>query len=52
VLDKDGFVHPFPKKLSMRGIIDDYKQLDLSAESFGATVGLEPIPWNGFDSEI
>lgn len=44
VLNKDGFVCPFPKMLSMRGIIDDYKQLDLTAESFGAAVGREPIP--------
>ena len=43
VLDKDGFVHPFPKMLSLRGIIDEYVQKDIAAEEFG-TVGSEPIP--------
>jgi hypothetical protein len=32
VLDEDGLVHPFPKKLSMRGIIDDYQQIDVPVE--------------------
>lgn len=44
ILDENGLVHPFPKKLSVRGIIDDYQQLDCSAESFGGKIGIEPVP--------
>jgi hypothetical protein len=44
VLDKDGLVYPFPKMLSLRGIIDDYQQLDCSAESLGGETGKLPIP--------
>lgn len=43
-LDKKGFVHPFPRKLSLRGIIDDYRQLDFAVEELGGTRGVEPIP--------
>lgn len=43
VLDENGTVHPFPKMLSLRGIIDEYKQVDCTAESIGGEVGLEPI---------
>lgn len=42
VLDKDGLVHPFPKTLSVRGVIDDFQQTEIPAESFGASVALEP----------
>lgn len=44
VLDKNGLVYPFPKMLSLRGIIDDYKQLDHSAEELGGKIGTRPIP--------
>ena len=44
VLDENGNVHPFPKMLSLRGIIDDFTQVDYTAESLGGEVGLEPIP--------
>jgi hypothetical protein len=44
VLDEKGLVYPFPKMLSLRGIIDDYKQVDYSAESLGAVVGTIPVP--------
>lgn len=44
VLDECGMVHPFPKMLSLRGIIDDYKQADYTAESLGGKVGWEPLP--------
>ena len=44
VLDEKGYVHPFPKMLSMRGIIDDYNQLDLPVEDFGGVAGTKPIP--------
>jgi len=44
VLDENGNVHPFPKMLSLRGITDEYKQVDYTAESLGGEVGLKPIP--------
>lgn len=44
VLDGRGWLHPFPKTLSVRGIIDDNEQVEQSAESFGATVGTDPVP--------
>lgn len=44
VLDENGLVHPFPKSLSMRGILDDYRQVERPAKSFGATVGETPLP--------
>jgi hypothetical protein len=44
VLDENGAVHPFPKMLSMRGIIDDYTQLDIPVEEFGGTAAVKPIP--------
>ena len=42
-MDEKGFVHPFPKTLSIRGIIDKYTQLETTAESFGGKIGTEPI---------
>ncbi len=44
VLDEKGYVHPFPKMLSMRGIIDDYTQLDIPVEEFGGVAGTKPVP--------
>lgn len=44
VLDSDALVHPFPKMLSLRGIIDNYSQLDFPARSFGAKTATEPLP--------
>jgi len=44
VLDDKGDVEPFPKWLSMRGIIDPWRQLDCSVESLGGTAGNETIP--------
>lgn len=43
VIDRDGFLHPFPKQLSMRGIISDYEQVDMDVEEFGGTKGEKPI---------
>lgn len=43
VLDENGFVHPYPKMISLRGIIDKYIQKDFPPEEFG-TVGVMPIP--------
>lgn len=44
VLDAGGLVEPFPKWLSIRGIIDDDTQLDCSIESLGGRAGIEPLP--------
>jgi hypothetical protein len=44
VLDEKGFVHPFPKTLSLRGIVDKYRQIEFSAESFGSEMGTAPVP--------
>ena len=44
VLDENGLVSPFPKMLSLRGITDDYKQVERAAESLGGVVGEAPIP--------
>lgn len=44
VLDKDGYLHPFHKLLSMRGIIDDFTQKDISFEEFGGVAGIVPLP--------
>lgn len=35
MLDRQGLVHPFPKELSIRGIIDDYTQVDFDVERLG-----------------
>lgn len=43
ILDADGFLHPFPKMLSVRGEIDDYKQVDYPVEKFGGVAGTEKI---------
>lgn len=43
VLDENGFVYPFPKMLSIRGIIDEIQQLDLPVENFGGKAATEPI---------
>ena len=44
VLDDEGFVHPFPKMLSVRGLKDEYRQTDFSVESFGGVKGIAPLP--------
>ncbi|MBS1793969.1 MAG: hypothetical protein JSS81_08950 [Acidobacteria bacterium] len=43
VLDEAGLVHPFPKTLSVRGIVDDYQQVELPVEEFGGEKGVEPL---------
>ncbi len=43
ILDAEGFLHPFPKMLSVRGEIDDYKQIDYPVEKFGGTAGTEKL---------
>lgn len=44
VLDGDGRVHPFPRSLSMRDKSGNYLKTDVSAESLGGTIGLDPKP--------
>lgn len=44
VIDKNGYVYPFPKKLSVRGIIDEHRQLDVSIEEYGGVACQKPIP--------
>lgn len=44
VLDEKGFLHPYPKMLSMRGIINDWDQVDTAPEQFGAAIGKQIIP--------
>jgi len=43
ILDAEGFLHPFPKMLSVRGEIDEYKQIDYPVEKFGGAAGTEKI---------
>lgn len=44
VLDEQGLVYPYPKKLSIRGIIDDYRQLDFTVEELNGKRGVKPLP--------
>jgi hypothetical protein len=44
VLDVEGNVEPFPKWLSLRGIIDEYRQVDCPVESLGGIAGTRTIP--------
>lgn len=41
VLDEEGYVHPFPKPLSVRGEIDDYTQVEYTPEGLGGKVAKE-----------
>jgi hypothetical protein len=41
ILDEDGFVHPFPKTLSVRGEIDDYTQVEYPVETLGGRAATE-----------
>ena len=44
LLDRDGLVHPFPKKLSLRGIAGDYEQSDFDVERLGGRRARAPAP--------
>ncbi len=44
VLDAEGDVQPFPKMLSIRGIIDDYRQVNCPVEMLGGVAGSETLP--------
>jgi len=43
ILDKDGFIHPFAKTLSVRGGADKYKQEEREVESFGGSKGVNRV---------
>jgi hypothetical protein len=43
ILDSGGFLHPFPKMLSVRGVIDERRQIDYPVEKFGGVAGTEKI---------
>jgi hypothetical protein len=43
-INDEGLVQPFAKMLSVRGIVDDYTQTEVAAESLGADTGTEDIP--------
>lgn len=43
VLDENGLVHPFPKTLSIRGLTDQYQQVEFEVETFGGIKGTEPL---------
>lgn len=43
VIDFEGRLHPFAKKVSMRGIVDDYTQVDIPIEEMGGRKGCKPV---------
>jgi hypothetical protein len=43
ILDERGYVHPFPKKLSIRGDRGVYQQVDHPVEKFGGVAGTVPV---------
>jgi Serine kinase of the HPr protein, regulates carbohydrate metabolism len=43
VIDHKGYIHPFPKDISMRGIVDDQTQVEITPASIGGTVGTKPV---------
>lgn len=43
IIDRQGFIRCFPKKLSVRGIIDDYTQKEIEIEKFGVEVYDKPL---------
>jgi len=44
VITRDGMVHPFAKKLSVRGIVNDFTQIELDVNHFGGKKSSEPLP--------
>ncbi len=43
VVDENGLIYAFPKTLSVRGIINDYTQVERPYDFYGASLGLKPI---------
>ncbi len=44
ILDKRGRVHPFPKELSLRGVMNELEQVDHPVETLGGKAGKRPLP--------
>jgi hypothetical protein len=44
IFDENGFVHPFPRMLAMRGIEGEYLQTDVSVDDLGGRFGDGPLP--------
>jgi len=44
VVDEQGWVEPFAKMLSVRGVADDHSQVEYPVESFGGRSGTQTIP--------
>ncbi len=44
IIDRAGNVHPFPRLLSMRDKSGNYLKTDITVESLGGVIGLDPIP--------
>lgn len=44
IFDKDGFVYPFARPLSMRTTVGKFKTYELTVEDLGGTYGKHPIP--------
>jgi hypothetical protein len=44
IIDKNGLVYPYPKPLSVRGIIDENTQTDITVEDLGGKKATQPIP--------
>lgn len=43
VLDENGMLHPYHRPLSLRGIVDKYKQIDFPVEALGGKAGFTPL---------
>jgi hypothetical protein len=44
IFDKDGLLHPFPKKIMMRTDDGQYLPYELTIETLGGTAATEPLP--------
>ncbi|HEX8247815.1 MAG TPA: hypothetical protein VF599_06570 [Pyrinomonadaceae bacterium] len=44
IFDREGYVYPFPKTLSIRGEIDEFTQKEYPVEAFGGIAGEKKIP--------
>ena len=42
IFDREGLVYPFPRRIGRR--TEDYIPYELTAESIGGTIGVDPIP--------
>lgn len=44
LIDAEGLIHPFPKSLSIRGVVDENIQTDVSAGDLGVVTESEALP--------